>query len=1185
MVLTKEEFAVLVKNYLDSLGNEENDSEKLLQPITENIKSDQIKLVNLIEALGPNLKDEDGINRAKSLDCLSKTLANLPLDKLSSLEVGHLVKFYNNKFDDLLAFKQVLNGLNALALMINFGSEESLLFILNDFIENYNSKNFAALIRYLAFKILQNIIYRADIVLFVIANDKLNDLFIKAFLNIAVGEKDPRNLMMSFELNELILKNFNNVETFKEDLFDVSFCYFPIAFKPPKNDPYKITSNDLKFALRKALTANEVTIDDLLPNVFEKLTSSLPSVKQDVLDTLKSAIDNFSIDIINKHWIEIWDSLKFEILHDVDLPYELIVYKISKQLNGSPVPDFSTLLNDEKEREEALQVAISSLLLFSQLAVKLSSNTEYLSGFLNKITEELQSNIQDSKKKLNKQSYLISSIIAQSSIDSYNHMIRSIFAELIKNNNNQDLSVDDQVLFIDEISFFLYAYLNLYGNYNDHKFKPQVKDEDNEFLRYKDEIIIVLSKSLVSSSVIAVKLKTKALRTLDLLISLNNYLTHSEIKMILNYLVDILLSHVKNEGDEDKSEKDATFGKIYKFCLSVLVKITEINSELVSTELFPQFFTLLPDQVDANVNIDSLEKQLVILSDLSSKNADLLERFFIRLTSKLNLVILNHRDAKNANVTSGQHVLNYGLLILNVLYQTLFKFLSENPKFKTDSSLLNKYVPILLKLIFSILGDEVLFNDEFVELGSRILYLIVLRTKTIGHQRLLDEFNSLFITNVETSSQSEDVKSMNHINLLKTPSKLINVYVKLIAGLDYRSTTLTINGQLPIEFTAEIITLLNSDTLHDIYQRSGYLQLLALVINKWFTEGPEDLNYLENQYTDLSQHVKTYIGPDAIKSLQLLEVFVWMAKALVIKNSNLAIKFVTFLIELIDLTAEVDSKGEKEEAIEKKKIKVGSGISKSFEILVDEGLIFGTDCTLTKNSKTSLSTAGASNGKLTLSLNKDKNNNVNLKKLYKQKLFETIIPKLITSFQQSNKLNSSSGNEKVSLLRKSYYLTAVSTVANFMSTDIILLKLEEFFPLLVESLRLNDAQVRVAALKTINSVIVTSTAKLIASYLSSLIPVLIESFKSSTYFKKDLDGNAKGLLFNKVFVKNNTKEVRLLALDCLIKLTAEVDLIKLMPFKEEVLKNLAVPLDDKKREVRKKACDCRQEFYELGQIK
>ncbi len=36
----------------------------------------------------------------------------------------------------------------------------------------------------------------------------------------------------------------------RQDMFNIIFCYFPITFRPPKDDPYGITSEDLRLALQ-----------------------------------------------------------------------------------------------------------------------------------------------------------------------------------------------------------------------------------------------------------------------------------------------------------------------------------------------------------------------------------------------------------------------------------------------------------------------------------------------------------------------------------------------------------------------------------------------------------------------------------------------------------------------------------------------------------------------------------------------------------------------------------------------------------------------------------------------------------------------------------------------------------------------------------------------------------------------
>ena len=92
--------------------------------------------------------------------------------------------------------------------------------------------------------------------------------FLSGYISLAEGEKDPRNLLLAFAIDRVLLLEFDisaHVEvgnTFglvyihgidrnseSQDLFNITFCYFPITFRPPPDDPYGITTDDLKNAL------------------------------------------------------------------------------------------------------------------------------------------------------------------------------------------------------------------------------------------------------------------------------------------------------------------------------------------------------------------------------------------------------------------------------------------------------------------------------------------------------------------------------------------------------------------------------------------------------------------------------------------------------------------------------------------------------------------------------------------------------------------------------------------------------------------------------------------------------------------------------------------------------------------------------------------------------------------------
>jgi DNA repair/transcription protein MET18/MMS19 len=109
--------------------------------------------------------------------------------------------------------------------------------------------------------------------------------FLNSFTKMVDGEKDPRNLMLLFSLEKVILLEFDvkdHIEVsppilqplIQQDLFDVTFCYFPISFRPPPNDPYGITAEDLKTSLRGCMSASPYFAKLALPLFLEKFTTA-----------------------------------------------------------------------------------------------------------------------------------------------------------------------------------------------------------------------------------------------------------------------------------------------------------------------------------------------------------------------------------------------------------------------------------------------------------------------------------------------------------------------------------------------------------------------------------------------------------------------------------------------------------------------------------------------------------------------------------------------------------------------------------------------------------------------------------------------------------------------------------------------------------------------------------------------
>lgn len=97
----------------------------------------------------------------------------------------------------------------------------------------------------------------------------MGNKFLDGYVSLCEGEKDPRNLVLVFAMDRVILIEFDISERVQvsrrhstsvqnislmpfQSLYDVIFCYFPITFRPPPNNPGGITADDLRLTLRYA---------------------------------------------------------------------------------------------------------------------------------------------------------------------------------------------------------------------------------------------------------------------------------------------------------------------------------------------------------------------------------------------------------------------------------------------------------------------------------------------------------------------------------------------------------------------------------------------------------------------------------------------------------------------------------------------------------------------------------------------------------------------------------------------------------------------------------------------------------------------------------------------------------------------------------------------------------------------
>uniref|UniRef100_A0A674PIT4 MMS19 nucleotide excision repair protein n=1 Tax=Takifugu rubripes TaxID=31033 RepID=A0A674PIT4_TAKRU len=137
--------------------------------------------------------------------------------------------------------------------------------------------------------------------------------FVFGFVQSMDGERDPRNLLLAFQVAKNIIHRGYELGSFTEEMFEVTSCYFPIDFAPPPNDPHGITREELVVTLRDVLVGTPKFAEFLLPLIIEKLDSDVQSAKLDSLQTLTACVTGYEHKDLAEFLGGLWASLRREV--------------------------------------------------------------------------------------------------------------------------------------------------------------------------------------------------------------------------------------------------------------------------------------------------------------------------------------------------------------------------------------------------------------------------------------------------------------------------------------------------------------------------------------------------------------------------------------------------------------------------------------------------------------------------------------------------------------------------------------------------------------------------------------------------------------------------------------------------------------------------------------------------------
>ena len=178
-----------------------------------------------------------------------------------------------------------------------------------------------------------------------------------------------------------------------------------------------------------------------------------------------------------------------------------------------------------------------------------------------------------------------------------------------------------------------------------------------------------------------------------------------------------------------------------------------------------------------------------------------------------------------------------------------------------------------------------------------------------------------------------------------------------------------------------------------------------------------------------------------------------------------------------------------------------------------------------------------------------KEHGAKIRLLARQKVFSKCVPNIAQKFRTANPAT------------KSNYLIALSGILKHTPTEVVIPEINTILPLLLQSLDLEDSDVKAATIQTL-TVVSEENPKAIEGHVGSLVGRLL---KCVTY------------------PEVKSANVRHKALRCLRAIPGRVKDSTLLPYRNKVTRALLNVLDDPKRNVRKEAVESRAAWLNMDE--
>ncbi|EEB07761.1 TFIIH regulator [Schizosaccharomyces japonicus yFS275] len=1011
----------VIAAYVYEKNQDSNESDDLVAVISSKIQSGEFRIVDLVANLGEFLTRDDNNVRGKALLLLSCVLERLPSDYLTAKHVYVLFQFYLNRLDDEFVLKENMRGLGAILKMNQLPIQQ-----IPTFLEHISTQidmpKYSQSTRHAVLTTLK--------IFLTVHMDSL----VKAgpsfcypkFVKLFQGEKDPRNIMLCFEMIKLLIQNLD-VTPYAEEIFNISYCYFPITFRAPANDPqFPITTEQLKHSLRDVLVSTSLFSPFLLPLLFEKLKASAARVKLDTLDILYHAFCFWPIESFSNETKNYWVSVKHDIWEETDT----------------------------NVKNEALKVLNKLALRMSESSALVEQNRQWLSLI---IDENLQNITKDFDNKAG-----ISFGASFAAISSNNPAVFEFsFDKVVKfleDNCKAEESLPKKQTLLSFCSYLVDSALKVYGR------RKQVKSVEISplFLQSKNLLLVFAYASLEGVSKDQVQLRTLALRCVHKIACIRGYMNDEEVAMVARILRDIAF-----DKDEPLS-KDA---------VEKIADLAKYKPTIISEVCFPTAFSQL--ELSANQSSEGFSHAFHVLEQISTETF-LFNSLVVRTTALIEDQLRN--ETENSKLVD---------LALQTLLRTLRRKLKEN---STDAYLHGKdLLSWIFKQAQSYALNEARLHVSSLLTMSRMVNELVRVFSHDDQEEFFQQVWNLYLP-VHPESQRtsalkvyfDDKAKQFRPFQIESNQKLHDTLPLFCAAYTALRPTVSYIRTLDVELVSLFIKLVYNDNSNIV--KMFLLRSICSAINK-----ADSVDAFLNSPDYVSCYKNFETGTNADQSL---DIVAFVIKGLVGRNYTQAIASLKQYVKILES-------------------------DRFIRLLPNEILYICKD-----------------------DFYLSKENHFVQKLLFKQKLYNAIMPSLMTSLQDASEQ------------RKPAYLMALANVIGNVPNEIVMSDLSNLFPLLLQSLSLDNPAVKYYALNVILASI-TELPELVAEHIETLIDLLLKA-------ACDL---------------NNLFIVRLTALKSLGSITEQIPAPKLQPLRNRVQRELVKALDDPKRDVRAAACSARHKWF------